>query len=90
MAARLLLALAVACLAAGCQAHFVNFTLPMLPYLTTSFEPYIDNATMYLHWFKFVAAAAAATAMLLLPPLLLLLLNCNVAGNTAQSADGCC
>ncbi|KAL4438665.1 hypothetical protein ABPG77_006269 [Micractinium sp. CCAP 211/92] len=52
MARHLLLALAFACITAGCQAHFVNFTLPNLPYSTSVFEPNIDNTTMYLHWFK--------------------------------------
>ncbi|KAL4440072.1 hypothetical protein ABPG75_003073 [Micractinium tetrahymenae] len=52
MAPRLLLALAVACLAADCRAHFVNFTLPTLPYATTLFEPNIDNATMTIHYTK--------------------------------------
>lgn len=62
MARHLLLALAFACITAGCQAHFVNFTLPNLPYSTSVFEPNIDNTTMYLHWFKCAAAAGAGAS----------------------------
>ena len=50
--AGMLLVACIASLAAGAAAK--NFTLPSLPYPTDVFETSIDNATMSIHWNKWV------------------------------------
>lgn len=44
----------------GMGAALSNFTLPTLPYGTDEFEPSIDNATMWLHWNRYLPSRPAA------------------------------